>query len=308
MLVLLGAVAMSAAVATRMPAGVRAHRQRRDATPAGRPGATVEAPPAHPFRLSVVVPSFREESIGRTVQRLRAELADVEREGSAASGGGGGVEIVVVDDGSGDDTADLAAAAGADQVVRLPVNRGKGAAVRAGVLAARGGVIAFTDADLSYAPAHLLRLLAEVEGGWDVVVGNRHHPESTTLAPTSHLRVIGSRGINALTRLVLTGRYPDTQCGLKAFRADAARSIFGSARLDGFAFDVEVLHLVERAGWRITDVPVEVENSARSTVNVGRDAVRLARDLLRIRRWRRTGVYDRPRVIDLTDGATAAVE
>jgi len=283
MLVLLGAVAVSAAVATRVPA-TRARRRRVEEVRHGRFPTGAHAPSAAPFRLSVVVPSFREPSIGDTVERLRAELADVARLG--------GLEIVVVDDGSGDDTADLAVAAGADQVVRLPQNRGKGAAVRAGMLAAQGRVIAFTDADLSYAPEHLARLLDDVEAGWDVVVGNRSHPDSQTLAPTSRLRLLGSRAINALTRLVLAGRYPDTQCGLKAFRAETARSIFGRTRLDGFAFDVEVLHLVEREGWSITDAPVQVENSARSTVNVGRDAVRLARDLIRVRRWSRDGAYD----------------
>lgn len=299
MLVLLGFVAMTATVATRVP-GVRARRRRHDAVRRARSGPATSAASSDPYRLSVVVPSFREDNIGRTVRRLRAELADVAR--------GGGIEIVVVDDGSGDDTADLAAAAGADQVVRLPVNRGKGGAVRAGVLAARGRVIAFTDADLSYAPAHLVRLVDQVETGWDVVVGNRYHPDSLTLAPTSRLRLLGSRAINALTRLVLIGRYPDTQCGLKAFRAEAARSIFGRARLDGFAFDVEVLHLVERLGWSITDVPVEVENSARSTVNVGRDAIRLVRDLFLIRHWSRTGAYEKSTaVIDLRDAATNAV-
>ncbi len=86
--------------------------------------------------------------------------------------------MVVVDDGSTDGTADAALAAGADQVVVLPGNRGKGAAVRAGVAVARGRTIAFTDADLAYSPDQLLAVIGEVEAGWDVAVGSRRHPQT----------------------------------------------------------------------------------------------------------------------------------
>ena len=135
----------------------------------------------------------------------------------------GGLEVVVVDDGSTDGTARRGPLAGADQVIVLPVNRGKGAAVRAGMLAARGRTLAFTDADLSYSPDHLVDLLEQVESGWDVVVGSRRHDDTTTLVRARRVREIGGRAINLLTRLVLLGKYRDTQCGLKAFRSDVAR-------------------------------------------------------------------------------------
>lgn len=234
-------------------------------------------------RLSVVVPAFREERIGATVTRLQGELAWIDRTG--------GLEIIVVDDGSGDGTAERAEVAGADLVIRQPVNRGKGAAVRAGMLAATGATVAFTDADLAYAPAQLIGLLTRVEAGYDVVFGNRYHPESSTVVEASALRRLGGRGVNLLTRTVLAGNHPDTQCGLKAFRADAAREVFGRCRVDGFAFDIEVLHLTEQLDLSHVDVAVEVENSPRSTVHVGRDALRLARDVRRIRQWSRSGAY-----------------
>jgi dolichyl-phosphate beta-glucosyltransferase len=236
-----------------------------------------------PARLSVVVPAFREERIGATVVRLRDELAGIHQHG--------GLEIIVVDDGSGDGTADRADAAGADLVIRQPVNRGKGAAVRAGMLAATGATVAFTDADLAYAPVQLIGLLDRVEAGHDVVFGNRYHPDSSTVVEASLLRRLGGRGVNLLTRTVLRGHYADTQCGLKAFRSDVAHEVFGRCRIDGFAFDIEVLHLTEQLGLSHTDVSVEVENSARSTVRVGRDAMRLAADVRRIRRWSRSGAY-----------------
>ncbi|MCB1005225.1 MAG: glycosyltransferase [Acidimicrobiales bacterium] len=241
------------------------------------------APPGD-VRLSVVVPAYREHSIGVTVMRLRAALADVVADG--------GLEIIVVDDGSHDGTAELAEAAGADLVLRQPVNRGKGAAVRAGMLSAHGRTVAFTDADLSYSPDQLLDLLAEVEAGWDVVVGSRRHTDTTTLVRARRLREIGGRIINRLTHAVLLGHHRDTQCGLKAFRSDVAQLIFGHSHVDGFAFDVEVFHLVELYELSLLEVPVRVENRQRSTVKVARDAGRLVRDLFRIRQWHRQGVYE----------------
>jgi putative flippase GtrA len=234
------------------------------------------------LRLSVVIPAYREATtVGDAVRRVRAALEQVD----------GGVEVVVVDDGSEDGTAAAAEAAGADVVIVHETNRGKGAAVRSGVLASRGRVVAFTDADLSYAPEQLPGLLAEVERGWDVVTGSRRHSNTTTLVRAGRLREIGGRGINWLTHAVLLGLYRDTQCGLKAFRADAAHLLFERARIDGFAFDVELFVIAERNGLAVTEVPVEVANSSRSSVRVVRDAARLVRDLFRIRRWAREGAY-----------------
>jgi dolichyl-phosphate beta-glucosyltransferase len=236
-------------------------------------------------RLSVVVPAFREEGrIGDAVGRIRSALAEL----------GEDLEIVVVDDGSGDGTAAEADAAGADVVVVQPTNRGKGAAVRAGVLVASGRTVAFTDADLAYAPEQLQGLLEQVEAGWDVVVGSRRHDQTTTLVKARRLREIGGRVINFFTHAVLLGAYRDTQCGLKAFRADAARAIFERSRVDGFGFDVEVFVVAERNGMAVTEVPVTVENSTRSSVKVVRDASRLVADLFRIRRWAREGRYQAP--------------
>jgi len=243
--------------------------------------------PAAPgaVRLSVVIPAYREAGrIGATVAEVRAALAEVK----------GGVEIVVVDDGSGDGTAAEAEAAGADVVVVQPENRGKGAAVRAGVLASSGRTVAFTDADLAYSPDQLLGLLSEVEAGWDMVAGSRRHDQTTTLVRARRLREIGGRVINFFTHAVLLGAYRDTQCGLKAFRSDAARAIFERSHIDGFAFDVEVFVIAERNGLAVTEVPVTVVNSPRSSVKVARDALRLVSDLFRIRRRAREGRYQLP--------------
>ena len=242
------------------------------------------APPGD-YRLSVVVPAYDEaDRVAATVRRLRDGLAGVAVDG--------GVEIVVVDDGSTDGTADAALAAGATQVVVQPRNRGKGSAVRQGVRAARGRTVAFTDADLSYGPEQVQRVLEAVEDGWDVAIGDRRHPETRTLVAPSRLRAWGSRAINWLGYAVLLGSYRDTQSGLKAFRSDVARFVFARTRVDGFAFDIEVLHLVERHQLSLVEVPVEVTNSSRSTVSAARDAARLLVDLVRIRHWSAEGAYE----------------
>lgn len=244
--------------------------------------------PAHPpldpqASLSVVVPAYREaERIAGTIARLRDALVPLER-----------VEIVVVDDGSGDGTADAARAAGADLVVVQPVNRGKGAAVRAGMAAATGEVRAFIDADLSYPPEQLLRLHAAVVEGWDVVVGSRKHVETTTLVKARRLRELSGRVFNLLTEIVLLGQYRDTQCGLKAVRGDVAGMLFPRMRVDRFAFDVELFHLAERDRLSVLEVPVTLANSDASTVRLGRDSLGMVRDLFRIRRWAGAGAYDR---------------
>jgi len=234
-----------------------------------------------------VVPAYGEgRRIATTVASLRQSLG--------GSGEGAELEVVVVDDGSPDDTADQARRAGADQVIRLPVNRGKGAAVRCGVLAATGSVVVFTDADLSYSPAQVLRVRDEVERGWDVVVGSRVHPDASPLVPAGIVRRLSGRVFNLLTRLVLSRTYGDTQCGLKGFHHDTAQKLFAVARVDGFAFDVEILWLCQHFHVTVVEVPVELESGEGSTVRLPAEAVHMIRDLLRVRRLAKAGGYDGP--------------
>ena len=275
-------LAKTAAVAAAAVVRAAAYRslifrsiRREQDQPTCRPG------PGGSVRVSVVIPAFREaDRIGTTIDRIRAELGPLVDDD---------LEIVVVDDGSEDGTTEAAAAA--DRVITLPANRGKGGALRAGVLAATGRTVAFTDADLAYAPDQIADLLALVEAGFAWVVGSRRHVDTLTVVKAGRLREVGGRLVNLATRILLLGRYRDTQCGLKACRADVARVLFSSSSIDGFALDVELFHLAERWRLSLAEVPVQVEHSERSTVHVVRDGLRLVRDLFAVRRRARRGDY-----------------
>lgn len=248
--------------------------------------------------MSVVVPAYNEgHQIALTVERLRREvgarIADV--------------EIVVVDDGSDDGTAAEARRAGADLVVEMEVNGGKGAAIRRGVAAANGRTIAFTDADLAYSPDQVVTIAERVEQGWDVVLGNRRVEGSVAEVPATLLRRVGGLAVNRCVRLVARG-HSDTQCGLKAFRSDVAKVLFADGRIDGFGFDAEVVALAERHGLAIDTVPVRVVNSRGSSVRVVRDGIGLLADVVRIAWWLRRDVYARPGEAGLPPAAAPAGE
>ncbi len=235
------------------------------------------------YRLSVVVPAYKAEGeIGATVLALHEYLDPIV--------GDGQLEVLVVDDGSGDGTGQEATDAGATLVTHQR-NRGKGAAVRTGVLAATGQTIVFTDADLSYEPAHVATILHEVEDGWDVVVGSRRHEETTTLVRARAIRELGGRMINWLTHLVLLGHFRDTQCGIKGFRSDIGKVIFERTTIQGFAFDVEVYLIAEQDHLSLKEIPVSVENRQTSSVRIVADTAKLFRDLVRIRRMAGWGRY-----------------
>jgi dolichyl-phosphate beta-glucosyltransferase len=172
---------------------------------------------------------------------------------------------------------------GDGRVITLPHNQGKGAAVRAGMLAARGERILFSDADLSAPIEEERKLSAAIEAGADVAIGSRSHPGAEITKAQGVVRQSMGRTFNVGLRVLGLTRFRDTQCGFKMFRREAARKIFSEARIDGFAFDVEVLLLATRAGHRIDEVPVEWENDPASRLHMIRDSVRMILEVLRIR-------------------------
>jgi len=211
----------------------------------------------HEKELSIVIPAFQAELvIGETIKKIREATSKYD------------AEIIVVDDGSDDLTSVEARKAGANLVITLDKNHGKGAAVRAGMLAAAGRFCIFTDADLAYPAKQILSVAEELEKGWDIVVGNRRHPDSYQIVQASTLREVGSLCFNILTWFVLLGGYRDTQCGLKGFSSLAAEKIFRRSIIDGFGFDVEMFHLGERLHLTLKEIPVVVENGQDTTVQL----------------------------------------
>jgi glycosyltransferase involved in cell wall biosynthesis len=189
-------------------------------------------------------------------------------------------ELIVVDDGSRDPTAALAATAGA-RVISLRPNRGKGAAVKAGVLAAEGEVIAYADADMNIAPSNLLEALQLLEKGTDLVAGRRDLAEYA--AAEGPLRLLAG-GLVQLTRRILVMRgIQDTQCGFKVFRRELARAVFERTRINSFAFDIEVLFLAQALGARIIEMPVSTTYRADSTFSVRKHLPQFLRDIVQIR-------------------------
>ncbi len=242
------------------------------------------AAPTDALRLSVVVPAYRErERIAGTIERLHTHLTRILPSAD--------FEIVVVDDGSGDGTAEAAEATGLARAIELPENLGKGGAVRAGMLAAAGRSRVFLDADLAYGPPDVIRIMSELEDGWDVAVGSRHDSRLMTHTGAGLVRDIGGRLVNLATMVLLLGQYRDTQAGIKGFRSDVAELVFSSSRLNGFSFDIEIFHLVER--WRLSliEVPMTIAETERSTVKIFSDTAELFADLGRIRRWSARGEY-----------------
>jgi dolichyl-phosphate beta-glucosyltransferase len=211
------------------------------------------------------------------------------------------VELLVVDDGSTDGTTaiadQIAAADPRVRVVRTTHNHGKGYAVRTGIQAALGELVVFTDADGSYGPDQLERVVAALDRA-PVAIGARLGADAD---PGSPLRRLASRVFNRVMRLLLGLPFSDTQCGLKGFRHDAAEAVITRARVDGFAFDAEALLVARRLGIEVVEVPVRAEVRQGSKVRLGGDALAMLADVWKVRRAAARGAYDETRVRDLAD-------
>lgn len=231
--------------------------------------------------VSVVLPAYNAAgtvggsiATGGSIARLRAELSYDP------------LEIIVVDDGSADNTAAEARQAGADLVIELPRNRGKGAAVKEGVLAANGEIVVFTDVDLSYGPEVIREAVKAVQEGALACVGQRKVDTGTAF------RKVGSRLVKWRTRKLL-GEDFDTQCGIKAFEGDLAKQIFAAVKTDRFAFDIEVFLIMKIWGVLFETIDVVAEKRQTSTVRAWRDGFDTLRDSALIARRSRKGAYER---------------
>jgi dolichyl-phosphate beta-glucosyltransferase len=219
-----------------------------------------------PPRMSLILPCFNGGSY------IRASLATLDAWLAGRDGGSAGTEVIVVDDGSADDTAAAAQAAGVPfRLIRHPHNRGKGAAVRTGMLAATGDYRIFIDADLPYELAIIDRMLHYLDfKEFDVCIGSRVTRGSSHSIERPALRKVASRVFSEFVgRLVVTG-VGDTQCGVKGFRGDVARYLFESTCVENLAFDVEILYLAFKNGLDVKSLPVRLVADAPSTVTMVR--------------------------------------
>lgn len=237
---------------------------------------SIQIPPL----LTLVIPAFNEAS------RLPQTLTELTRHCAAWDFA---YEIVVVVEPSSDGTLDLVEKAAGSfpelRVIGNRVHRGKGFAVRTGMLAGRGEMLFFTDADLSTPLADLDRALTLFRANpeIDLIVGSRKHPDSKILQHQSRLRELMGNTFNRIVRRLAGFKFLDTQCGFKGFRAHVAREIFARQQIDGFSFDVEVLLLAQALGFRILEIPVHWSNSPESKVHVVGDSLKMLIDLFRVR-------------------------
>jgi dolichyl-phosphate beta-glucosyltransferase len=237
--------------------------------------------------LSIVIPAYNEEH--RLPESLDKIIAFLQTRDYSA-------EVIVVDDGSTDNTVGILEGF----MARYPFfssiknnHRGKGHAVRTGMLAAQGTYVLFSDADLATPIDEVERLLAFLEDGYDIAIGSREGLGAQRINEPGYRHLMG-RVFNLLVRLVAVGGFQDTQCGFKCFRREAAQDLFQRVQLYGAeaglakggmvtGFDVEVLFLALKRGYKVKEVPVQWHYGANTKVNPLLDSARMFMDVLRVR-------------------------
>jgi dolichyl-phosphate beta-glucosyltransferase len=244
-----------------------------------------DIPEGRMLDLSVVIPAYNEQDrIVPTIGAFAAHLAETDL----------AWELIVADDGSKDATRpliDLLDHANI-RVLEAPANAGKGAAVRRGLQAAGGRMVLFSDADNATPVQELDGLIGRIEDGADLAIGSRA-ADGASVENRSLLRRILTAGLRWIVRLGLGVGVEDTQCGFKLFTAPAAKRIAAAQTVDGFSFDLEVLHLAERFGYEIAEVPVRWFDVPGSKVDARKEIVRFLTSIARIRFNALRGVYSR---------------
>jgi dolichyl-phosphate beta-glucosyltransferase len=235
--------------------------------------------------LSIVIPAHNEER--RLPRTLEQVFAFLKQQNYAA-------EVLIVENGSNDRTFEIAQSF-AEKRANLRVVRsaksGKGLAVRLGMLEAKGEYRFMCDADLSMPIEEVNRFLPPALTDFDIAIGSRELKGARRFNEPIH-RHLGGRLINLMIRLLILPPLQDTQCGFKCFRAPIAQDLFRQQTLDGWSFDIELLFVAYRRGYRVAEIPVDWYYRAESKVSAVRDALRMIKDILRIRANARAGAYD----------------
>ena len=234
--------------------------------------------------LSVIIPAFNESArIVGTLDELALYLGEQEYSS----------EVVVVDDGSADDTSELVVgwSAGRANVRLIRISHaGKGWAIKAGMLAAKGRYRLMCDADLAM-PVHWIRaFLDRMEVGIDIVIGSREADGARRFDEPGYRHLMG-RIFNRVVRLLAVGGFQDTQCGFKCFSEGAATQLFHIQKTRGMGFDVEILFLAVKKGMSIEEMPIDWYHQAVSKVRPGADTIDMLKDTILVRLRDITGRY-----------------
>lgn len=241
--------------------------------------------PGKDLLLSIVIPAYNEE------RRLPDSLKQIANFVTAQSFG---VEVVVVDNNSSDGTAsvtnDFAAERPYVRLLHEPV-QGKGAAVKTGMLDAKGDYLFICDADLSMPIEEVTKFVPPELNGHDVAIASREAPGAKRIGEPEYRHLMG-RVFNLIVRVLALPNIQDSQCGFKVFRREVAHEIFPLQTIDGWGFDVEVLFIARQRGYKLVEVPIHWYYRAQSRINPLRDAINMVIEVLRVRvnGWR--GVYD----------------
>ena len=236
-----------------------------------------------PF-LSIIIPAYNEET--RLPRTLDLVAAFIETQSYPA-------EVLIIDDGSLDRTADIVAQFSVQhpcvQLVRAP-HGGKGHAVKTGMLQARGEYAFLCDADLAMPITELPKFLPPQQNSYQVAIGSREAKGAVRYNEPSYRHLMG-RVFNWLVKVSAVPGYEDTQCGFKCFHRSVIADLFSRQTIDGFGFDVEVLYIAQKRGYRIIEVPIHWYYQSESKVHPVKDTLRMARDIIKVRQNDRRGVY-----------------
>jgi dolichyl-phosphate beta-glucosyltransferase len=237
--------------------------------------------------ISVVIPAYNESKvISETLNKLAEYFENKPYL----------FEFIIVNDCSTDQTADLVKSLSAlkpfIRLINNQSNMGKGFSVKSGVLAARGDYVLFQDADLSTPIVELEKMLPLLADGCDVTIGSRALAESKFFVKQHWLRQSMGKTFNIFVKLLFFSGINDTQCGFKCFKKEAAQRIFSLQRLSGFCFDVEILYIAKKLGFKIREMPVSWSNRRDSRVRIYRDSLKMFCDLFRIKANQLLGRYN----------------
>jgi dolichyl-phosphate beta-glucosyltransferase len=237
---------------------------------------------------SIIIPAYNESS--RILATLREVVECIRARGWRA-------EVLVVNDGSTDRTAEIVRefAAGAPELKLMenPGNRGKGYSVRSGMLAATGEIVMFTDSDLSAPIEEAERLFAAIEGGADIAIGSRWLESGRQTHRQPLYRQFFGRCFNAVTRFVMGLPFADTQCGFKAFRREAAQTVFRLQTIERWGFDPEILFIALKRGYKVKEVAVSWAHDERTRMSYLKDGMKMLEEIAIIRWNALTGRYSR---------------